>query len=101
MNLQHLFLAAVWSGVTRFPASGTFKCHYLPRLSFDLVVRWIPLHYGILSSLFFLEFSVGVRAFVMGLSQISPFFSCHRCCSYMCMKNYLKKYTSLLNIIFQ
>ena len=27
-NYQHLFQAAVWSVVTRFPASGCFNCHY-------------------------------------------------------------------------
>ena len=43
---QHLFPIAVWSVVTRFPASGCFKCHYS-----DLVVCWIPLYYGIFASL--------------------------------------------------
>ena len=35
---QHLFPAAVWSVVTRFPASGCFKCHYSSHSSSDFVV---------------------------------------------------------------
>ena len=34
----HLFPAAVWSVVTRFPASGCLKCHYSSHSSPDLVV---------------------------------------------------------------
>ena len=34
----HLFPAAVWSVVTRFPASGCLKCHYSSHSSSDLVV---------------------------------------------------------------
>ena len=33
----HLFPAAVWSVVTRFPASGCLKCHYSSHSSSDLV----------------------------------------------------------------
>ena len=47
---QHLFSAAMWSVVTRSPASGCFKCHYLSLSSFGLVVWLIPLYYGILCS---------------------------------------------------
>ena len=45
----HLFPAAVWSVVTRFPASGCLKCHYSSHSSSDLVVWLIPLYYGIFS----------------------------------------------------
>ena len=48
---RHLFPAAVWNVVTRFPGSGFFKCHHLPHSNSDLVVWWIPLHYGIFASL--------------------------------------------------
>ena len=37
-------------------------------------------------SLFFF-FSVGVRAFVIGLTQISSVFSCYRCCSLHCYRH--------------
>ena len=47
---QHLFPAAVWNIVTRFPASGCFKCHYSSHSSSDLVVWWIPLYNGVLCS---------------------------------------------------
>ena len=71
--LQHLFPAAVWNVVTRFPASGYLKCHYLPHLSSDLVVCWIPLHYGMFASLLFLDFYVGVGACQRTESYLSVF----------------------------
>ena len=48
--------------------------HHLPHSSSALVVCWIPLQYGILASLIFLDFSEGVGTFAIGLSQISSFF---------------------------
>ena len=51
----------------------------LPHSSPDLVVCLIPLHYGIFASPLFLDFSVGVGAFVIGLSRIS--FSSEDCCA--------------------
>ena len=47
---------------------GVLSVIILPHSSSDLVVRWILLYY-----IFFLEFSVGVRAFVIGRNQISFF----------------------------
>ena len=80
---QHLFPAAVWSIVTRFPASGCFKCHYyLIRVltlfcaRFFYTTESLPRFYRIIKYGYnFLDCSVGVWVFVTGLGQISSFFS--------------------------
>ena len=76
---QHLFPAALWSVVTRFPASGCFKCHYyLIRVltlfcaRFPYTTESLPHFYRIIK---ILDCSVSVGVFVTGLSKISSFFS--------------------------
>ena len=66
-SYQHLFPAVLCSIVTRFNASGCFKCDHLPYRVLTCLCA------GFLCTSDSLDFSAGVRAFVTGLSQISFF----------------------------